>query len=41
MLDAALLTEEEVSGGPQAWAALPDPLPAWDDLEESDDSALQ
>ncbi|MGF1581473.1 MAG: zinc metallochaperone GTPase ZigA [Gemmataceae bacterium] len=28
-LDACLLTDEEMEGGPEAWAAFPDPLPEW------------
>ena len=28
-LDACLLTDVEMHGGPHAWAALPDPFPAW------------
>jgi G3E family GTPase len=28
-LDACLLTDAEMTGGPEAWAALPDPLPEW------------
>jgi len=28
-LDACLLTEAEMQGGPKAWARLPDPFPAW------------
>ena len=28
-LDACLLTEAEMKGGPKAWAKLPDPFPAW------------
>ncbi|MEU7816694.1 GTP-binding protein [Pseudonocardia sp. NPDC049154] len=30
-LDPALLTDEELLGGPDAWRDLPDPLPAWAD----------
>lgn len=30
-LDPALLTDDELVGGPQAWSRLDDPLPAWDD----------
>jgi G3E family GTPase len=30
-LDACLLDDRELAGGPAAWAALPDPLPSWDD----------
>lgn len=29
-LDACLLTDEELAGGPPRWRALPDPFPAWD-----------
>ncbi|WHT19377.1 GTP-binding protein [Crossiella sp. CA-258035] len=29
-LDPALLTDEELAAGPEAWRALPDPLPQWD-----------
>jgi G3E family GTPase len=32
-LDAALLTEGELEGGPKAWRALADPFPAWTDDE--------
>ena len=28
-LDACLLTDAEMAGGPEAWAALADPLPEW------------
>ncbi|WP_439597037.1 zinc metallochaperone GTPase ZigA [Falsiroseomonas sp.] len=28
-LEACLLTEAEMQGGPRAWARLPDPFPAW------------
>jgi len=28
-LDACLLSEGEMAGGPLAWGELPDPLPAW------------
>jgi G3E family GTPase len=28
-LDACLLTDAEMKGGPKSWARLPDPLPAW------------
>ena len=28
--DACLLTDDEYALGPQAWASLPDPFPAWD-----------
>lgn len=28
-LDAALVTDAEMSGGPESWAAFPDPFPAW------------
>jgi hypothetical protein len=28
--DACLLTDDEYALGPQAWARLPDPFPAWD-----------
>ncbi|KAG2491095.1 hypothetical protein HYH03_010539 [Edaphochlamys debaryana] len=29
MLDACLLTDQEMAGGPEAWADMEDPLPAW------------
>lgn len=29
-LDACLLTDAELTGGPPAWRELPDPFPAWD-----------
>lgn len=29
-LDACLLTDAELAGGPPSWCALPDPFPAWD-----------
>lgn len=28
-LDACLLTDEEMAGGPEAWRLLPDPFGAW------------
>jgi G3E family GTPase len=28
-LDACLLTDSEMPGGPESWAALPDPFPSW------------
>jgi len=28
-LDNALLTESEMAAGPQSWARLHDPVPAW------------
>jgi G3E family GTPase len=31
-LDACLLSDEEMSGGPDAWKKLPDPLPVWPEL---------
>jgi G3E family GTPase len=45
MLDACLLTEAEMAGGPAAWQALADPFPAWvmadeDDREADDDNAV-
>jgi G3E family GTPase len=37
-LDACLLIDEEMRGGPDRWRALVDPFPAWDAaLEEADD----
>jgi hypothetical protein len=33
MLDACLLTDEEMALGPEGWAAFEDPLPPWDLLE--------
>ena len=39
-LDACLLTDDEYAAGPQGWAHLPDPFPAWDldaDDHEGDD----
>ncbi len=29
LMDAALLTDEEFSDGPEAWGSYPDPLPSW------------
>ncbi len=39
-LDAALLTQDEVTLGPEAWKAFPDPMPPWDpeDLESQSPS---
>jgi G3E family GTPase len=39
-LDACLLTDAEMAAGPDAWAALPDPFPAWafDDHDDEDGS---
>jgi len=34
-LDACLLTDAEMSGGPEAWATLPDPLPEWPTPEQA------
>lgn len=34
LLDAALLTDAEFAEGPAAWAAYPDPFPAWGELHE-------
>jgi hypothetical protein len=28
-LDACLLDDEELAGGPSGWARLPDPFPSW------------
>ncbi len=36
MLDAALLTDDEMALGPAAWRRLPDPIPSW----EADDEAV-
>ena len=36
MLDGALLTDEETAAGPDAWAALDDPLLPWEELDEED-----
>ncbi len=33
-LDACLLTDAEMAGGPAAWARLADPFPGWDEGEE-------
>ncbi len=33
-LDACLLTDAELAGGPQAWERLDDPFPAWELIEE-------
>ena len=35
-LDAALLTADEMSLGPDAWADWPDPFPAWEDPQDDD-----
>ncbi|GAA3464519.1 GTP-binding protein [Saccharothrix longispora] len=35
-LDPALLTDDELAGGPTAWRRFDDPLPAWDDLDAHD-----
>ena len=37
-LDTCLLTDAEMAAGPEAWAALPDPFPAWayDDHDDED-----
>lgn len=41
MLDACLLTDEEMAMGPDGWAAFDDPLPAWatgeEEFEEEED----
>src|SRR5688500_489305 len=28
-LDASLLTDSEMSGGPESWSGFPDPFPSW------------
>ncbi|MHA6628692.1 GTP-binding protein [Pseudonocardia sichuanensis] len=35
-LDPALLTDEELAAGPDAWQRLPDPLPLWDSSDLRD-----
>ena len=37
-LDACLLTDAEMAAGPEAWATLADPFPAWayDDHDDTD-----
>lgn len=35
-LDACLLTDAEIAGGPEAWARMEDPFPAWDDSEDEE-----
>eukprot|EP00878_Enallax_costatus_P021641 GHUV01022926.1.p2 GENE.GHUV01022926.1~~GHUV01022926.1.p2 ORF type:complete len:137 (+),score=30.59 GHUV01022926.1:901-1311(+) len=37
MLDACLLSDAEMSLGPEGWAALDDPLPPWELGEDMDD----
>jgi hypothetical protein len=38
MLDSCLLTDEEMSWGPEGWTTrLDDPLPPWDVGEEDDE----
>lgn len=34
MLDACLLTDEEMAVGPEGWASFEDPLPPWEMGEE-------
>lgn len=34
MLDGCLLSDEEMVGGPEAWAQLEDPLPPWAEEED-------
>jgi hypothetical protein len=34
LLDAALLTDEEMAQGPEQWRAFPDPFPSIAELEE-------
>jgi G3E family GTPase len=36
LLDACLLTDAELAAGPDAWAALPDPFPVWEDAFDED-----
>ena len=36
MLDGALLTDEDTAAGPEAWAALDDPLPPWEEPDDED-----
>ncbi|MDI1312472.1 zinc metallochaperone GTPase ZigA [Prosthecobacter sp.] len=36
---ACLLTPKEMKGGPEAWARLPDPFPAWTPIEPEHDHA--
>jgi G3E family GTPase len=35
-LDAALLTDEEMAGGPEAWLKIPDPMPPWLENDEAE-----
>jgi hypothetical protein len=35
-LDAALMTDAEMTGGPAVWAAITDPFPAWPTPGEAD-----
>lgn len=35
-LDAALLTDDELAAGPEAWMSFPDPFPAWELIEQDD-----
>lgn len=36
MLDACLLTDEEMVLGPEGWAEFEDPLPPWESGEEEE-----
>ncbi|MHC4880521.1 MAG: zinc metallochaperone GTPase ZigA [Planctomycetota bacterium] len=37
-LDICLLTDEEFSDGPEAWATYEDPIPSWELLEEAEEA---
>jgi hypothetical protein len=37
MLDACLLTDEEMAAGPEGWTELEDPLPEWQVALEEDE----
>jgi G3E family GTPase len=39
-LEGALLTDAELAAGPQAWAALADPFPVWEVVEEEEGAGV-
>jgi hypothetical protein len=41
MLDACLVTEEELRAGPSLWQTFADPFPEWSEVEVDDEESEQ